>query len=66
MLDVDGLRVSGLEWPGPTLEQPWVPGALLDAAAMTRERSLWAAGPPNYATGLANLRACRMSHAMAA
>ena len=20
-----GLRVSGLEWPGPTLEQPWLP-----------------------------------------
>ena len=23
---VFGLRVSGLEWPGPTLEQPWPPG----------------------------------------
>ena len=22
-----GLRVSGLEWPGPTLEQPWRKGA---------------------------------------
>ena len=24
-ISVFGLRVSGLEWPGPTLEQPWVP-----------------------------------------
>ena len=23
-----GLRVSGLEWPGPTLEQPWVRGRM--------------------------------------
>ena len=35
-LSAFGLRVSGLEWPGPTLEQPWGGGETAEAAPTPR------------------------------